>query len=221
MIRAPARATALAAALATAHCSSEERWDAEGRVYATVGAPAAKAAASLIERPLDAGDAVYVATFEIPGGFVRQPWGDARAFVEFAPGAGLGDGDEPVFCVEYAVGAEQAVLRACSTLSGGADMIDADLTGGRAYPYWLAELPRALEALDVRRASLEVRRPETAASLDGSPWTLWLVDGSCDRVLAARSAAASCDPAAGADCSWVADATIEVAGAVCRMRSAD
>ena len=214
----PLAPLAIAAAALCVHCSGDEGWDAEGRVYATVEAAVARTQVSLIERPVDEGDAVYVAAFEIPGGFVRQPWSDARAFVEFPPGVTLGDGDEPVFCAEYAV-SDEATLRACSSLVDGAAAAEADLSGGAVWRYWLADLPRSVGTIAIRRASLEVRRLATGPSLEASAWRLHIVDGSCDQVLASRSDAAACDPArAGADCSWVGETTFEVDAGVCRMR---
>lgn len=210
-------ALAFAGAALCAHCSNDEGWDAEGRVYATVEAGVTRSTVSLFDRPVDAGDVVYAATFEIPGGFPRQPWSDARLFVELPPEVRLGDGDEPIVCTEYAP-SDQLVLRSCTGLaSGSAETLGAGLSGGQIFRYWLAELPRSVDALDVRRVSLEVRRPETAASLEAAALKLWIIDGSCDQVLAARADAAACDPAT-ADCSWVADTTIEVDATVCRMR---
>ncbi|HEU4410780.1 MAG TPA: hypothetical protein VFS43_36345 [Polyangiaceae bacterium] len=209
---------ALAASALCAHCSSEEGWDSEGRVYVTLEAAVTRSTVSLFDRPVDAGDAVYAAAFEIPGGFPRQPWSDARVFVEFPPGVSLGDGDEPVFCAEYAA-SDQLVLRRCEGLaSGSAGTLGAGLSVGQTFRYWLAELPRAIDVVDVRRVSLEVRRPEAGPSLEAAVLKLWIIDGSCDQALAARSNAAACNAEAGDDCSWVAETTLEVDDVICRMR---
>jgi hypothetical protein len=217
MKRAPLAPLALAAALC-AHCSNEEGWDSEGRVYVSLEAGVTRSTVSIFDRPVDLGDAVYAVAFEIPGGFPRQPWSDARVFIEFPPEVSLGDGDEPVFCAEYAP-TDMLVLRTCSGLaSGTAEMLGAGLSGGQTFRYWLAELPRTVDVVDVRRVALEVRRPETAPSLEATTWKLWIVDGSCDQALAARSNAAACNPNAGEDCSWIAETTIEIDTAVCRMR---
>lgn len=216
MSRLAALAFAAASALCV-HCSSNEGYDDEGRVYAAIEAFVTRSATSLIDRPIDPGDAIYVTAFEIPGGFVRAPFSDAHLFIEFAPGVTLGDGDEPVVCSEYALSAE-ATLRHCAALSSGADGADADLSSKQVYRYWVADLPRSLDPVDVRRVSFEVRRPEAAPSLEAAALKLWVVDGSCDKVLATRANAAACNPAAGEDCSWVDDYSIEVDSVVCRMR---
>jgi hypothetical protein len=213
-----APALALAISALSLYCSDHDGWDAEGRIYATVDATVTRSPVSLFERPVDAGDSVYIAVFETPGGFLRQPWSDVRVFIEFPPGVSLSDGDEPILCTEYAP-SDSLVLRSCMSLvSGSAESLSAGLSGGQTLRYWLAELPRSINVLDIRRVSLEVRRPETAPSLEASPWKLWLVDGSCDQVLAARSNAIACNEAAGEDCTWVAETTFEVDTVACRMR---
>lgn len=210
------RAAAAIICLLTVHCSSEDDWTSEGRVFAAleadvVAAPGAFDAAT----PLSPGFVAYRATFEPPTPVALgepQTVSEALiAYLEVALDRPVMAGDEVFFCEEFL--REEKTFRSCFATLYGSGATEYALPEGAGFR---GQSFSSRATGPVQRVVLEIHRPTGAPSLEGSRWKLALAQQACVPALDARLADAVC--AQDAACTTGGSVEHEIDATSCRSR---
>lgn len=204
----------IAACALSAHCSDAPEWDYEGRIYARANLTVRRVDTSFANEtyPVAEGDAVYQVSLEFAPGTLQRNGDYINPYVFLPDGQTLAAGDEPVAC-QVSRNDDGTTYGTCSSPLTGEGLNKSDVRAGEEeFATWSSfDLTRLTE-----RVVLELRRPATAPSLEGTTWEVFLADQACELALNNRHDYPACPD--GAECTS-GSIEYQIEGSTCRWRN--